>query len=88
MDFLEIRILGPGCPVCNDLEKRTMNALIELNLAADLQKISDIEKMVEYKITHTPALLINGKVKSEGRVPSIREIKEWIEEEQGKKDQP
>ncbi len=85
MDYLEIRILGPGCPICNDLEKRTMNALIELNLVADLQKISDIEKMVEYKITRTPALLINGKVKSEGWVPSIKEIKEWIEEERGEK---
>jgi len=81
MGVLEITILGPGCPACNDLEKRTISALNELNLTVDLQKISDIEKMVEYRVTYIPALLINGKVKSEGRVPSIREIKELIKKE-------
>lgn len=81
MDYLKIRVLGPGCPTCNHLEKRVMNSLIELQVAADFQKISDIEKMVEYKVTYTPALIINGKIKSEGIVPPIRKIKEWIQEE-------
>ena len=85
MDNLKIRILGPGCPTCNNLERRTMNALIELNVAADFQKISDIEKMVDYKVTSTPVLIINGKIKSEGIVPSLRKIKEWIKEELEKK---
>lgn len=79
--MLEIRILGPGCPRCHEVEKRTINALAELNLGADVQKVTDFVKMAEYKIIGTPALVINGKVKCYGRIPSVSEIKKWIEEE-------
>ena len=78
---MEIRILGPGCPRCHEVEKRTMNALAELNVAADVQNITDIKKIAEYKIIGTPGLVINGKVKCYGRIPSANEIKEWIEHE-------
>lgn len=78
---MEIRILGPGCPRCSEVEKRTINALAELNQAADVQKITDIKKIAEYKILSTPGLVINGKVKSYGRIPSMNEIKEWIKQE-------
>jgi small redox-active disulfide protein 2 len=79
---MEIRILGPGCPRCHEVEKRTINVLAELNLGADVQKISDIKKIMEYGIIGTPGLVINGKVKCSGRIPSHEEIKRWIEEEQ------
>jgi small redox-active disulfide protein 2 len=78
---MEIRILGPGCPRCGEVEKRTINALAELNIGADVQKVTDIKKIMEYKIFSTPGLVINGKVKSSGRIPSQEEIKRWIEEE-------
>jgi len=78
---MEIRILGPGCPRCHEVEKRTMNALAELNVAADVQKITDIKKIAEYKTMGTPGLVINGKVKSSGGIPSANEIKNWIREE-------
>lgn len=78
---MEIRILGPGCPRCSEVKKRTINALAELNVAADLQKVTDIKKISEYKIFATPGLVINGKVKSSGRIPSLEEIKNWIQEE-------
>lgn len=78
---MEIRILGPGCPRCGEVEKRTMNALAELNVAADVQKITDIKKVIEYKIMGTPGVVINGKAKSSGRIPSADEIKNWIREE-------
>jgi small redox-active disulfide protein 2 len=78
---MEIRILGPGCPRCGEVEKRTINALAELNIGADVQKVTDIKKISEYKIWATPALVINGKVKCAGRIPSLEEIKEWIKEE-------
>ena len=78
---MEIRILGPGCPRCGEVEKRTINALAELNVSADVQKVTDIKKISEYKIWATPALVINGKVKCSGRIPSLEEIKIWIKEE-------
>lgn len=78
---MEIRILGPGCPRCHEVEKRTLNALAQLGVAADVQKISDIKKIMEYSIIGTPGLVINGKVKCSGKIPSRDEIKRWIQEE-------
>jgi small redox-active disulfide protein 2 len=78
---VEIRILGPGCPRCHEVEKRTINALAELNVGADVQKVTDIKKIMEYKIFGTPGLVINGKVKCSGRIPSQDEIKTWIRQE-------
>ena len=78
---MEIRILGPGCPRCHEVEKRTINALAELNQGADVQTVTDIKKIMEFKIYATPGLIINGKVKCSGRIPSQEEIKRWIQEE-------
>jgi small redox-active disulfide protein 2 len=78
---MEIKILGPGCPRCREVEKRTMNALAELNIAADVEKVTDIKKIMDYKIMGTPGLVIDGKVKSSGRIPGLEEIKRWIVEE-------
>lgn len=77
--MLEIRILGPGCPRCHELEKRIINAVAELALATDIQKINDFKKIAEYKIFSTPALVINGQVVCVGRLPSVAEIKNWIQ---------
>ena len=81
---MEIKILGTGCPRCHEVEKRTINVLAEMNVAADVQKVTDIKKIMEYKILGTPGLVINGKVKSAGKIPSKEEIKKWIEEEMKK----
>jgi small redox-active disulfide protein 2 len=78
---MEIRILGPGCPRCHEVEKRTLNVLAQLGAAADVQKISDLKKIMEYNILGTPGLVINGKVKCSSRIPSLDEIKRWIQEE-------
>ncbi len=82
--MLAIRILGPGCPRCHEVEKRTINALAELNVAADVQKITDFKKIAEYKILSTPALVINDQVVCTGRIPSVAEIKGWVQAAQGK----
>ena len=78
---MEIRILGTGCSRCNELEKRTINALAELNVAADVQKVKDIKEMSKYGVLATPGLVINNKIKSSGRLPFPDEIKKWIREE-------
>jgi small redox-active disulfide protein 2 len=75
---MEIKVLGTGCPRCKALEQATKNALAELNISANLEKVEDIIKIMEYGILHTPGLVINGKVVLSGRVPSANEIKEIL----------
>lgn len=75
---MEIKVLGPGCPNCGEVEKRVMNALAELNVAAAVEKITDIKTIREYKILGTPGLVIDGKVMSTGRLPRPEEILGWI----------
>ena len=81
--FLEVAILGPGCYSCNKLEQDVMAVLSENGIQAGLNHISDPNLMAQYGILPTPALIINGKVKSSGRVPSKPMIKKWLEEEKG-----
>ncbi len=77
---MEIKVLGPGCPKCGEVEKRVKNVLAELAIAADVEKITDIRKMMSYGIPGTPGLVINGKIKCAGRIPRPEEIKVWIQE--------
>lgn len=78
---LEIRVLGPGCPRCKALEEATMAALAELNLPADLQHVKNLVEIARYGILGTPGLVVNGKVRSSGRVLSKEQIKAIISEE-------
>lgn len=80
---MEIKVLGPGCARCENLEKEVINALAELDVAADVKKVKDIQEIMSYKIMSTPGLVINGKVKVTGRVPKREEIKKLIKEELG-----
>lgn len=78
--FLEVTILGPGCYSCDNLEQDVMAVLSETGIEASLNHITDPRLMAQYGILPTPALLINGKVKSTGRVPPKSVIKKWLEE--------
>ncbi len=78
---MEIKILGPGCINCRNLERATINALAELNLAAEVTKEEDMNKIVNYGIIRTPALVINEKVVLSGRIPSVKELKDIISKE-------
>ena len=75
---MKIEILGTGCPKCKELETNARKAVSELRLKADIIKISDIGKIIEYGVLSTPALAIDGKVKSSGRVPNAEEIKKML----------
>ncbi|MEO0107766.1 MAG: thioredoxin family protein [candidate division WOR-3 bacterium] len=78
---MEIKVLGTGCPRCKEVEKRVMDVLAETGTTADVEKVTDIREFAQMGILSTPGLLINGKVKSQGRIPSKDEIKKWLEEE-------
>jgi len=75
---MEIKILGPGCVRCKTLEQLVINTLAELDIAANVSKVEDIVKIMEYGIMHTPGLVINGKVIVSGRIPSPAEMKEIL----------
>lgn len=78
---MEIRILGPGCPRCEEVRKRTIDVLAEMDIAADVQKVTDLKQIMEYRVMATPGLVINGKVVCSGKIPSKDEIRKWIEAE-------
>jgi len=82
---MDIKILGPGCARCFELERKTRRAVDELGVAANVEKVSDIQKIIAYRIMATPGLVIEGKIKCAGRIPSVDEIKAWIREAEGTK---
>ena len=75
---MKIKILGTGCPNCKMLEANTKEALKELKIKANVEKVTDIAKIMEYGVMSTPALVINEKVVSYGRVLSSDEIKKFL----------
>ena len=79
---MEIKVLGTGCQNCKALEKAVKEVVSEMNLQADVEKVEEIGKIVQYGVMLTPGLVINGKVKVSGRVPSKADIKKLISEEQ------
>jgi len=75
---MKIEILGMGCPKCKKLYENTQAAVEESGIEAEIDKVEDIEKITEYAVMTTPALVVDGEVKSAGRIPTPDEIKEWI----------
>lgn len=75
---MEIKILGPGCHRCHELDKRTREVVKELGLDTSVEYIQDLNKIMEYPILTTPGLLVNGKVVCSGRVPSKDEIAKFL----------
>lgn len=80
---MEIKILGPGCPKCAKVAERVRDVLAGLGIAADFEKIEDIRRMMSYGITATPGLVIDGQVRSSGRIPRLEEIEAWVREAAG-----
>jgi small redox-active disulfide protein 2 len=81
--FLEVAILGPGCYSCNKLEQDVMAVLSETGIKAGLNHITDPSLIAQYGILALPGLIINGKLKSKGTLPSKSMIKKWLGEEKG-----
>jgi small redox-active disulfide protein 2 len=75
---MDIKILGPGCVRCKTLEKLVINTLAELDIAANVSKVEDVVKIMEYGILSTPALVINEKVIFSGRIPPVSDLKEIL----------
>ena len=75
---MNIKVLGPGCVNCRTLEHRTHEALTEMNLEAEVEKVTDLNDMASYGILRTPGLVIDGRLVIQGFVPPVSKIKEVI----------
>lgn len=81
---MKIEVLGMGCAKCDKLEQHVLEVLKQLNVDAELVKVSDFDRISSYGILMTPGLVINGKVYSSGKLPSMSALKEWIGKESKK----
>ena len=79
---MEIKILGMGCPKCNRLEQLAREAASDLGVAATITKVKDMDAIMAYSIVSTPALVIDERVRSAGRLPRKEEIEDWIRDAQ------
>lgn len=77
----KLQILGTGCPKCQKLTALTEEAAQSLGLAYELEKITDVNTIVNFGVMATPALAVNGKVKVEGKVPSLKELQTILQTE-------
>ena len=75
---MEIKVLGPGCAKCHQLEQTTKEVVKELGIDAEIEDVKDIKKIMEYPILTTPGLVIDEKLVCSGRVPTKAEVATFI----------
>ena len=75
---MNIKILGPGCANCVNLEKAAKQAASELGIDATFEKITDYADIASYNIMSTPGLVVDDQVVLSGRVPTARQVKELL----------
>jgi small redox-active disulfide protein 2 len=75
---MDIKILGTGCSKCKTLEEITRKVVKDNGIDANISKVEDIVEIMKYNIMTTPALVVNEKVVSKGRLPSVEEIKQFL----------
>jgi small redox-active disulfide protein 2 len=75
---VEVKVLGTGCPKCNALEDKVRSIAQANGIPIQLEKVKDIHRIMEYAVMMTPALVVNGEVKSTGRIPGDDDILKWL----------
>lgn len=76
--MLDIKVLGPGCTNCVRLESLCKEVVTENNLQATIEKVTKVEDFWKYGVMLTPALVVNGKVMSQGKVPTKHTLVHWL----------
>jgi small redox-active disulfide protein 2 len=80
---LEVRILGPGCPNCDKLEQMVYKVMTAEGIAGDVEHVKDLNQIAAYGMVATPALVINGEVRSSGRLPREKQLRDWLKQAVG-----
>lgn len=75
---MKIEILGTGCPKCQKLYENAKEAVAKTEIDAEITKVTDLNEISGYGVMVTPALVVDGTVKSAGKVPSAEDILEWL----------
>ncbi len=75
---MTIQILGPGCPNCRNLEKNAREAVARLGIEAQIEKVTDMDRIVEMGVLRTPGYAIDGIVQNSGRISTADEIEASI----------
>ena len=75
---MRIQVLGTGCPKCKQLTVNAEQAIQELGISAEVEKVTDIKEIMKFGVMFTPGLAVDGQVKSSGKVLSVEEIKKII----------
>jgi small redox-active disulfide protein 2 len=76
---MNILVIGPGCTKCKTLAQLTEQAVKELGVTAEINKVTDLKQIMALGVMMTPALAVNGNVKVVGKVPSVAEIKTLLQ---------
>ena len=76
---MNIKVLGPGCPKCEQTEKIVREAVATAGVDAVVEKITDTMEIAGYGVFGTPAVVVDGEVKSVGKIPKPKEIRQWIQ---------
>ncbi len=77
-----LKVLGSGCPKCRKLAERTEEAAQKIGLEYELQKVTDVDKILSYGVMMTPALVINEQLKFSGRLPMVDELVEILKKDE------
>jgi len=85
---MKIKVLGPGCARCHQLEQTTKEVVKELGVDASIEEVKDIKKIMEYPILTTPGLIVNEELVCSGRVPNKAEVTQFIVNALAKEDTP
>ncbi|MBL7119631.1 MAG: TM0996/MTH895 family glutaredoxin-like protein [Dehalococcoidia bacterium] len=85
---MEIKVLGPGCARCHQLEQTTKEVVKELGIDASVEEVKDIKRIMEYPILTTPGLVVNQELVCSGRVPNKAEVTQFIVNALAKEDTP
>ncbi len=76
---MEIKVLGPGCPKCEEAEKSVKEVIAETGVNAQIEKVTDLMEIAKHGVFMTPSVVVDGEIKCVGKVPKKADIKTWIQ---------